>query len=94
MNLEETLRLKALKLKQLSEGGDFSDVILDQLVKDSPETRNICAHISVPLFDEVDNLCSLFEMSKRRFVEMALTDAIAKAHAVLGEVNPFDLKGQ
>ena len=95
MNLDETLRLKALKLKQLNTmGSDFADVIIDQIAKDNPETRNICAHISLPLFQEVDSLCGLLDMSKRRFVEMALSDAVSKAHTILGEIKPFGLEGQ
>ena len=94
MNLDETLRLKALRAKELHQrGSDMADQLLDHLAKDAPEQlRNICAHISVPLFDEVDQLCSLLEMSKRRFVELALVDAVQKAHAILHEVQPFELK--
>lgn len=93
MNLDEALRLKALKLKALNEGtNEIAEAMLDQMAKDAPELRNICAHISVSLFDEVDQLCSLLEMSKRRFVELALLEAVQRAHQVLGEVKPFELR--
>jgi hypothetical protein len=95
MNSTETLRLQALKLKQLTtNGNDFSDAIVDELIKQNPgETaplRNICAFISPVLFDEIDGLCSTLTISKRRFVEMALIDLVAKANSIVEEVQPFE----
>jgi len=52
-------------------------------------TRNICAHISIELFNEVEGLCEMLSLSKRQFVELALSEAIAKASSVVNEVQPF-----
>ena len=95
MNSNETLRLQALKLKQLhTNGNDFSDALVDELIKqnptENPPLRNICAFISPVLFDEIEGLCSMLSISKRRFVEMALVDLMAKANGIVEEVQPFE----
>jgi len=95
MNSTETLRLQALKLKQLhTNGNDFSDALVDELIKqnptETPPLRNICAFISPVLFDEIEGLCSTLSISKRRFVEMALIDLMAKANSIVEEVQPFE----
>lgn len=93
MNLEETVRLKALKVKEFHQrGSDMADQLIDMMAVEAPELRNICAHISVALFDEVEDVCRMLEMSKRRFVELALVDALQRAHGVLNEVQPFALR--
>lgn len=93
MNLDETIRLQALKQKQLTTRGSSDDAMLDHLLKTVPEVpeqmRNICATISVGLFNEVENCCSMLALSKRRFVELALQDALAKAATIIDEVDPF-----
>nr|CRY96356.1 hypothetical protein [uncultured prokaryote] len=92
MNFDETIRLQALRLKQLNtQGHTLGDSLVDAMLKDAPEgtTRNICAAVAPGLFDEVNGVCDMLEISKRRFVEMALIDAIAKASTILAEVSPF-----
>lgn len=95
MNLEELVRLKALEKKRLFSGdGDIQDAMIDEFMKrDGGEFRNMCAHISLPLYDEIENTCKLLDISKRRFVEGALIDAIKRANAIVSEVQPFDLEG-
>ena len=95
MNLDELVRLKALQLKRLTSGdGDIQEAMIDEFLKrDGGEFRNMCAHISMPLYDEIENTCKLLDISKRRFVEGALIDAIKRANAIVSEVEPFDLEG-
>lgn len=94
MTFEELVTLKALKQKQLTtEGSDMSDVLIDQLLmkNEGDLFRNVCAHISIPLADELDALCNALDISKRRFVEGALIDAVKRANAIVSQVQPFDL---
>lgn len=95
MNFDEMIRLHALKLKafhrlgteDMSEGG-----LQEQLFKmaaDSPQARNICASISVQLFDQVEGACDMLGISKRRFVEAALIAAVDRASGIVAEVDPF-----
>lgn len=95
MNLNELVRLKALEQKRFNQGeGDLHDALIDDLLKrDGGEFRNICAHISPQLYDEIDSLCSALDISKRRFVEAALIDAVKTSSAIVQEVKPFTLEG-
>lgn len=95
MRLDELVRLKALEIKRLHSGhGDMQDHIIDDLLKQNgSEFRNICAHISPALYAEIDELCGNLSISKRRFVEGALIDAVKRGNAIMAEVQPFDLEG-
>jgi hypothetical protein len=94
MNTTEILRLQALKLKQLTQRGSSDDRMIDHLIEQNPEEtkqgmRNICAFISPELFADVNGLCEMLDLSKRRVVEMALMDFIEKASNIITEVNPL-----
>lgn len=94
MNFQETIQLQALKLKQSTKGnGEVGDALIDMAMKQDPTlgglTRNICAHVSVQLFERVEQCCSMLDLSKRRFVEMALSEALDRAEAIVAEVDPF-----
>lgn len=97
MRTDETLLLQALKIKELTHKGFSSPNgvdLVDRLIESNPEEakksmRNICAFISPQLFDDVNGLSNVLELSKRQIVEMALLDFIEKAHKIIKEVDPF-----
>lgn len=96
MNFNDTIQLQALRLKQLNtEGFSGSSRLVDHLIDQNPEQaqqlemKNICAMVSKQMFDEVDGICHMLDISKRRFVELALSEAIAKASVIVNEVQPF-----
>lgn len=94
MNFHETIQLKALELKQLHTRG-MTDNLAEAFIAKAVEqgentvTKNICAHIALPLFERVEQCCSMLGISKRRFVEMALAEALDRAEAIVAEVDPF-----
>ena len=95
MTLEELVTLKALKRKQLTtESSDFSELMIEQILmkSDGDEYRNVCAHVSIPLADELDELCKSLDISKRRFIEGALIDAVKRSNAIISQVKPFELE--
>lgn len=88
MNTDEVLTLQALKFKELhTQASTINSRLIDGLIEQSPDVReklrNICAFISPGLFDQVENLCGLLDLSKRQFVEMALKDLVDKANATI-----------
>lgn len=95
MTPSETLQLQALKLKQLyTRGSSNPGALLDEVIRQNPDEakaqlRNICALISPELFEKVENLCNVLDLSKREFVEMALVEFVELAEKVLREVDPF-----
>jgi hypothetical protein len=94
MTPSETLKLQALKLKQLNtRGTSLPGALLDEAIRQNPEIktqlRNICALISPELFDKVENLANVLDLSKREFVEMALIEFVQHSENVLAEIDPF-----
>jgi hypothetical protein len=94
MKSEEILMLQALKLKKLNtrgyDGIDLVQHLVDQNEEAKTKLRNICAFISPELFEEINSLTNLLDLSKREFVEMALQDLVAKSHAVLEQTNAME----
>lgn len=89
MNSRETLILNVLKFKQLHQGSGNQDLV-DQLLEQNPDhadeiTRNVCARIALPLFDDLNNFCSALGMTKREIITLALNDFFEKARAVMDE---------
>ena len=91
MKFEELIRYKALAVKNTISGNStIFDVLKENDAKDMPNTRNICAIIHVSLFEKVESITSLLNISKRQFVEEALIEAVERASAVVNEVNPME----
>lgn len=90
MNFEELIQLQVLKLKASNSGrGPLLDAMLDQ-AGDHPQVRQMCAKVSHVLYDDLENVCGLLEMSKREFIEGAVSDALARAHEVIGRSGVLD----
>lgn len=89
MNSREILVLNVLKFKQMHEGSGNQDFV-DHLLEQNPEkadeiTRNVCARIPLPLFDDLNSFCSILGMNKREVITLALNDFFDKARAVMDE---------
>ena len=54
-----------------------------------PIMKNLCTKVTTSLSDEIDNLCSLLDISKRKFCEAAFIEAIEKAQAIMREEGVF-----
>jgi sulfur relay (sulfurtransferase) DsrF/TusC family protein len=94
MNFNETIQLQALRLKQSFHGSDpqITEHFIEEAARQNPEAlpmKNICAFVSQQLFDRVNGCCDQLSLSKRRFVEMALIEALDRAEAIVSEVNPY-----
>lgn len=90
MNFQETIQLQVLKLKaQNSIRGQLLDHVLEQ--DNIPGVRQMCAKVSNQLYDDLENVCALLDMSKREFIETAVADALARAHEVIDSSGVMDL---
>lgn len=92
MNLDDTLRLHALKLKAGNSGSRLSELAVES--SDSPQIKQMCAKVSVQLSDEIDEICSLLDIPKRTFIELACIDALEKAHKHLEETRALEAYSQ
>ena len=63
------------------------DAVLDDRLGSTEQmpVRNVCAKISSELADRLDNLCSFLSISKRRFIEAAIIDALEKSGEIIRE---------
>lgn len=96
MNFEETIQLQVLKLKaQTSIRGRLLDHVLES--DDNPiPVRQMCAKVSTALYEDLENVCVLLDMSKREFIETAVSDALQRAHEVIdrsGVMDHYEQKG-
>lgn len=85
MNLDELIQLQVLKLKASKQnpmGGKLLDAVIES--GDTPiELRQMCAKVSVQLYDRLTAVCELLDMSKRQFIEAAVVEALAKAEELI-----------
>lgn len=95
--LEEMLLYKALAFKQTRTGVNLIDYIENgnlTVTEGSLELKNVCAKVSPALAEELDKTCHLLGISKRRFVEAAIIEALNKADEIIADVDMFDEAGE
>lgn len=82
--LEALVLEKSLALMAVGRNADIIDYLeqTDQ-VENLPIIKNVCAKVSVTLSDEIDSVCGLLNISKRRFLEAAFLEALALAHSII-----------
>jgi hypothetical protein len=83
MNLDDLIKLQALKLRHTSANGH----LLEEAIRQNPDKmRNLQAAVSIELFDAVEHVCTMLDLTKRQFIEAAVVDAVNKAEAAIREV--------
>ncbi len=76
-----TYRALAFKFETLR-NESLTDRLLDSAVSD-PQLKNVCAKLSVELSDRIDRTVDHLGVSKRKFIEAALIEALDFADHVL-----------
>ena len=87
--LDEILTYKSLAFKH----GDNQSALMDDLidvgaVELPTTTKNVGAHLALPLVDRLESALGVLDMSKRQFIEAAIIDAldrfdvIAESHEI------------
>lgn len=98
MKFDEVIRMKVLQLKAVNSGQTTTEAVEHLLegpgVVEEFKLRQVCAMVSPQLFQELEGTCELLGLSKRKFVESALIDAMEKAAVIVSEVNPFVEQGR
>lgn len=93
MNFDELIQLQVLKLKASVTGaqpmnGKFTDQLIEQGAL--PELRQMCAKVHPSLYAALEQVCDLLDMSKRQFIEAAVSDAVLRAHQTLDKYKALD----
>lgn len=92
MSFDKLIQFKALS-HIYGHGADFADRLLDPSNTEQVEKlkmRNVCALISVPLFERLESSCALLDLTKRQFIEAALIEALDKADLIVQEEGVFE----
>jgi hypothetical protein len=84
MNFDEVIQLQVLKLKALTHGagnGRLIDAVIEQ--GNAPELRQMCAKVHPSLYSRLETVTDLLDMSKREFIEAAVSDAVSRAEQAI-----------
>lgn len=88
--LDEFLTYHLLERKFSSTNSEFFDYFLANDSKAGDQiTKNVCAKLSIPLSERIDEVCEMLGVSKRRFIETALIQAINRSEELFDEIQPF-----
>lgn len=73
-------------------GGASSDwaQLMSASALEAAGIKNVCARVSSDLAGEIDQVVGLLGISKRRFLEAAMLDAVEKAKSVMRAEGVFD----
>lgn len=91
MNFDEVIQLQVLKLKAMTHGagnGRLIDSIIEQ--GSAPELRQMCAKVHPSLISRLESITGLLDMSKREFIEAAVSDALARAEQAVARSGALD----
>ena len=87
IDFNEYVHYRALALKYNTRMGDHLQNQIDHLIEAGsevvPPVKNVCAKLSVELSDQLDHVSGLLGISKRKFIEMALIQALDHAEHVI-----------
>jgi hypothetical protein len=91
-HMQEFLTQKVLNFKNGKLSGFESDYLVDLALEEteSEKVKNVCARLSIPLIEEIDNSIAILGCSKRRFIEVAVIEALRQFNDISKEWDIFD----
>lgn len=81
---------KSLDFISTRRNSDLFEMIASDQIDHSFPLKNVCAKVSPELSDEIDQICGLLSISKRRFLEAAMVEAVAKAKRIMDSEGVFE----
>lgn len=85
---ERLVTQKAMDFVSNAQNEKLSELLIESGHAD-PLMKNLCTKVSIQLSDKIDNLCSILEISKRKFCEAAFIEAIQKAESIMHQEGVF-----
>lgn len=89
MKFDEVIQLQALKLKAMNSGQGLA-ALTDRLADEAPQLRQMCAKVTPELYDRLEQVCGVLDMSKRQFIEGAVADALDRAVETIEKVGALE----
>lgn len=88
--LEQKLTQKALNFRFGHDAAFLDHLLSDEEVAKKNKYKNVCAMLSEPLTNRLENTLGLLSMTKREFLELAIIEALDKADAVMADCGVDD----
>lgn len=82
----EYLEYLVLQAKYGDRGYDLVDHAIEK--GEVVEVRNMCAKVHPVLIERLEDVCKMLDVSKRRFIESAVSAAVHEAEQLIGEHFP------
>jgi hypothetical protein len=76
-------------MAELRGPGFLLDAVIEQ-DRQGRLTRQICAKVAPQLADDLDSVVTELKVSKRRFIEAAIVDAVERAKAIMQAEGLFE----
>lgn len=89
-NLDSLVTEKALALVHLRRNSDMLDLIDSGRLEGEIEIKNVCCKMSAEISDEIDEIVGILKISKRRFLEAAILDALDAARDIMEKEGVWD----
>jgi len=88
--LKEFLTYKALAFKHRTSAMDLIGEGMIEEGEVNIEMKNVCAKLSKELSDDIDKTVNFLDIRKRRFIELAIIQALEDAKNIIEEVISSD----
>lgn len=82
-HFDQFIQYRALDFKYGDFGASYPDQLKDQL-------RTVCFQVTPSVFDDLESVCQLLGVTKRRFVELAVIDALERTHEIVKGMDTFE----
>lgn len=94
MDFQSLIRYKALHQCYSGVNSALVDQAMGQMTeaeKAEFKLKKLQFDVSAQLFDQVESVCQLLDMSKREFLESAVSDAVKRAHEIIDGEGVLDV---
>jgi hypothetical protein len=77
------------------DSGHLMDRLLEREELNGVEVKNVCAKITIPLVNRLENVVDFLGVSKREFIEFAILEAVQHSERIIKErMHPEDKEPQ
>lgn len=89
--LDALVTEKTLSFISTRHNADLLDLVAEDRLENNIPLKNVCAKVMPQLSDQIDEIVGLLGVSKRRFLEAAFIEAVAKAHEIMQAEGLFEV---
>ena len=95
MNFTQFIQFRALRAKANIEGESFNSESTERIIEKAAATspadfKTVCTPLSIQLFDRLSGTLNTLDISKRKFIEAAIVEALNKTDEIIKQVDVFE----